>query len=134
MKGELALLKNIALSLVGNRQVNTPSPDMSTWQEMVKSGLSNNYENGLAEITNKMLPDIGNDIGEKIKEISKNSESSSIGQMTKDLRQSITDAIKNVIPQDSGFSAKQLELMSSMIQEQKNSNSIQEKLLRAAAS
>jgi hypothetical protein len=47
---------------------------------------------------------------------------------------SLWAAIKNVIPQDAGFSAKQLELMSSMIQEQKASNSIQEKLLRAAAS
>ena len=137
MRGELAALKNMALSIAGSSQPNKPAPDVKTWQEAVKSSLSNNYENGLAEITSKMLPDIGNDIGEKIKEISKNSESttaSAIGQMTKDLRQSITDAIKNVIPQDSGFSAKQLELMSSMIQEQKNSNSIQEKLLRAAAS
>ena len=114
MSGGLAALKNMALNLGGNNQ-----------------------NLGLAEITNKMLPDIGNDIGEKIKEISKNSESTTasvIGQMTKDLRQSLTDAIKNIIPQDSGAGAKQLELMSAMIQEQKASNSIQEKLLRAAAS
>lgn len=114
MSGGLAALKNMALNLGGNNQ-----------------------NLGLAEITNKMLPDIGNDIGEKIKEISKNSESTTtsiIGQMTNDLRQSFTDAIKNIVPQDSGFSSKQLELMSAMIQEQKASNSIQEKLLRAAAS
>ncbi len=114
MSGGLAALKNMALNLGGNNQ-----------------------NLGLAEITNKMLPDIGNDIGEKIKEISKNSESTTtsiIGQMTKDLKQSFTDAIKNIVPQDSGFSSKQLELMSAMIQEQKASNSIQEKLLRAAAS
>lgn len=114
MSGGLAALKNMALNLGGNNQ-----------------------NLGLAEITNKMLPDIGNDIGEKIKEISKNSESTTasvIGQMTKDLRQSLTDAIKNIIPQDSGAGAKQLELMSAMIQEQKASNSIQEKLLRAQAS
>ena len=114
MSGGLAALKNMALNLGGSNQ-----------------------NLGLAEITNKMLPDIGNDIGEKIKEISKNSEStttSAIGQMTKDLKQSFTDAIKNIVPQDSGFSSKQLELMSAMIQEQKASNSIQEKLLRAAAS
>ena len=101
------------------------------------SNLGGNNQNlGLAEIINKMLPDISNDIGEKIKEINKNSEStttSAIEQMTKDLKQSLTDAIKNIVPQDSGASAKQLELMSAMIREQQNSNSIQEKLLRAAA-
>jgi hypothetical protein len=101
------------------------------------SNLGGNNQNlGLAEIINKMLPDIGNDIGEKIKEINKNSESttaSAIEQITKDLKQSLTDAIKNIVPQDSGASAKQLELMAAMIREQQNSNSIQEKLLRAAA-
>jgi Sec-independent protein translocase protein TatA len=97
-----------------------------------------NYNMSIAEITSKMVPGIGKEIGERIQEFksTNNSDSNStVAQIATEFKTAVMDAIKSMNPGNTNSAAigEQLNLLSQMVREQQNSNSLQEKLLRAAA-
>ena len=112
--------------------------DPTTWKQILNSGVSPNYYDiGMADISSKMLPEISTVIGDRIQDL-KNTNSqdttATIRQMANEFKAVLVDTVRSMGGNDSPAAAGQLAALQQLIQEQRTSNSIQEKLLRAAAS
>jgi DNA polymerase/3'-5' exonuclease PolX len=91
----------------------------------------------MAEIGTKMLPGIGADIGERIQELKSTGgadTAAAIKQVAGEFKTAMLEAVQKMGGGDTAVAADQLSALTQLVQEQRNSNSIQEKLLRAQAS
>jgi hypothetical protein len=133
-----AAIKDLTAKLSSDNEATKKITNPDTWKDMLNSGVSMNYNMSIAEITSKMVPGIGKEIGERIQELksSSNSESTAtVAQMAKEFKTAMLDVVKNINPGNSNSAAtgEQLALLSQLVREQQNSNDIQKKLLQAAA-
>ena len=139
MKTDLNAIKDIAAKLGAYDAATKMITDPTTWKQILNSGIAMNYNLGIAEIGTKMLPGIGAEIGERIQELKSSGGDADTGSIIKqvagEFKTALADAVRNMTGgSDPAMAAGQLNALNQLIQEQKNSNSIQEKLLRAAAS
>jgi hypothetical protein len=136
---DIDTLKTIAVKLGAADETNKKITDPSTWKDIINSGMSMNYNMGIAEISSKMIPGIGKEISNQIQELTTSANSRSdntVNELAKEFKTVMLDAVKNIAPGNSNSAAmtEQLSLLATLVREQQASNSIQEKLLRAAAS
>jgi hypothetical protein len=133
-----AAIKDLTAKLSSNNEATKKITSPDTWKDILNSGVSMNYNMSIAEITSKMVPGFGKEIGDRIQELksSSNSESNdTVTQMAKELKTVMLDAVKNINADNNNSAAigEQLSLLSQLVREQQNSNDIQKKLLQAAS-
>jgi len=133
-----AAIKDLIVKLNSNNDATKKITDPNTWKDILNSGVSMNYNMSIAEITSKMVPGIGKEIGERIQEFKSTNNldsNSTVAQIATEFKTAVMDAIKSMNPGNNNSAAmgEQLNLLSQLVREQQNSNSLQEKLLRAAA-
>jgi hypothetical protein len=131
-----AAIKDLTAKLNTNNNVTKKIIDPTTWKDILNSGVSMNYNMSIAEITSKMIPEIGKEIGQQIQEIkSTNDSTSSIAQMAAEFKNVMLDAVKTINTSNTNSTAQdtQLSLLSQLVKEQQNSNDLQKKLLQVAA-
>jgi hypothetical protein len=137
MTTDLAAIKSIAAKLGAYDAATKMITDPTTWKQILSSGIATNYNLGMAEIGTKMLPGIGADIGERIQELKSTGgadTAAAIKQVAGEFKTAMLEAVQKMGGGDTAVAADQLSALTQLVQEQRNSNSIQEKLLRAAAS
>ena len=137
MSTDLSAVKDIAAKLGAYDAATKMITDPNMWKQILGSGIAMNYDLGMTEIGTKMIPGIGAEIGERIQELKSTGTvdtASAIEQVTKEFKTAMLDAVKQMSAiKGDPAAGEQLALLSALVQEQKASNSIQEKLLRAAA-
>ena len=137
MTTDLDAIKSIAAKLGAYDAATKMITDPTTWKQILSSGIATNYNLGMAEIGTKLLPGIGADIGERIQELKSTGgadTASAIKQVTGEFKTAMLEMVQKMGGGNSALAGEQLTMLTQLVQEQRNSNSIQEKLLRAAAS
>jgi hypothetical protein len=135
---DLDSLKTIAVKLGANDEATKKITNPDTWKDILNSGVSMNYNMGIAEITSKMVPSLGKEIGERIQELktANNSDSdATVARMATEFKTAMLEVVKNINTgnNNSASIGEQLSLLSQLVREQQNSNDIQKKLLQAAS-
>lgn len=137
MTTDLAALKDIAAKLGAYDAATKMITDPTTWKQILSSGIATNYNLGMAEIGTKLLPGIGADIGQRIQELKSTGETdtaAAIKQVTGEFKTAMLEMVQKMGGSDPAVAAGQLSALTQLVQEQRNSNDIQKKMLQAAAS
>lgn len=137
MTTDLAAIKSIAAKLDAYDAATKMITDPTTWKQILSSGIATNYNLGMAEIGTKLLPGIGADIGDRIQELKSTGgadTAAAIKQATSEFKTAMLEAVRNMGSGDPAVAAGQLSALTQLVQEQRNSNDIQKKMLLAAAS
>jgi hypothetical protein len=136
MTTDLAAIQSIAAKLGAYDAATKMITDPATWKQILSSGIATNYNLGMAEIGTKLLPGIGADIGDRIQELKSTGgadTAAAIKQVTAEFKTAMLEAVRNMGGGDPAVAAGQLSALTQLVQEQRNSNDIQKKLLMAAA-
>jgi hypothetical protein len=136
MTTDLAALKDIAAKLGAYDAATKMITDPTTWKQILSSGIATNYNLGMAEIGTKLLPGIGADIGERIQELKSTGgadTAAAIKQVTGEFKTAMLEMVQKMGGSDPAVAAGQLSALTQLVQEQRNSNDIQKKMLQAAA-
>jgi hypothetical protein len=100
MSTDLQALEQIAGKLGAYDQQTKTITDPKTWKEILSSGMLMNYDVGTAEIGTKALgPNIGNDIGERIKEVmatSNTDTSTAIAKVKEEFQAAMAELTKQI--------------------------------------
>jgi hypothetical protein len=137
MTTDLAALKDIAAKLGAYDAATKMITDPTTWKQILSSGIATNYNLGMAEIGTKLLPGIGADIGERIQELKSTGgadTAAAIKQVTGEFKTAMLEMVQKMGGSDPAVAAGQLSALTQLVQEQRNSNDLQKKMLQAAAS
>jgi hypothetical protein len=137
MTTDLAAIKSIAAKLGAYDAATKMITDPTTWKQILSSGIATNYNLGMAEIGTKLLPGIGADIGERIQELKSTGSTdtaAAIKQVAGEFKTAMLEAVRNMGGGDPAVAAGQLSALTQLVQEQRNSNDLQKKMLQAAAS
>jgi hypothetical protein len=137
MTTDLAAIKSIAAKLGAYDAATKMITDPTTWKQILSSGIATNYNLGMAEIGTKMLPGIGAEIGERIQELKSTGgadTAAAIKQVAGEFKTAMLEAVRNMGGGDPAVAAGQLSALTQLVQEQRNSNDLQKKMLQAAAS
>jgi hypothetical protein len=136
MTTDLTAIKSIAAKLGAYDAATKMITDPTTWKQILSSGIATNYNLGMAEIGTKLLPGIGADIGDRIQELKSTGgadTAAAIKQVTEEFKTAMLEAVRNMGGGDPAVAAGQLSALTQLVQEQRNSNDIQKKMLQAAA-
>jgi hypothetical protein len=136
MTTDLAALKDIAAKLGAYDAATKMITDPTTWKQILSSGIATNYNLGMAEIGTKLLPGIGADIGERIQELKSTGgadTAAALKQVTGEFKTAMLEMVQKMGGSDPAVAAGQLSALTQLVQEQRNSNDIQKKMLQAAA-
>jgi hypothetical protein len=130
---DLAVIKDIAVSLGAFDQASQTITDPATWKQILSSGLATNYQLGMAELGTKMLPGIGIEIGERIKEIittsgTKPDTGEAVQQVAQEFRKVLQEFLQT---QDNQVPMATVQLLSQLVKEQQQGNDITKKMLQA---
>jgi hypothetical protein len=133
MTTDLAVIKDIAVSLGAFDQASQTITDPATWKQILSSGLATNYQLGMAEFGTKMLPGIGIEIGERIKEIittsgTKPDTGEAVQQVAQEFRKVLQEFLQT---QDNQVPMATVQLLSQLVREQQQGNDITKKMLQA---
>jgi len=137
MTTDLAAIKSIAAKLGAYDAATKMITDPTTWKQILSSGIATNYNLGMVEIGTKMLPGIGAEIGERIQELKSTGgadTAAAIKQVAGEFKTAMLEAVRNMGGGDPAVAAGQLSALTQLVQEQRNSNDLQKKMLQAAAS
>lgn len=136
MTTDLAAVKQIAASLGAFDQATETITDPKTWQQILNTGIATNMQMGMAEFGTKMLPGIGAEIGERIKEIVETSGnqadvSQALRTVTDEFR-ALMQGMVNMGRDDPGRIMELQALLAEMVKEQRTNNDITRKMLQVA--
>ena len=133
---DLDAIKDIAAKLGAYDASTKLITDPTTWKQILSSGIATNYDMGLAEIGTKMIPGIGADIGERIKELKDTGSgdtASALKQVTDELRTAMLEMVKNMGGGNNAQSGEQLMLLTELVREQRNANDINTRILQVSS-
>jgi hypothetical protein len=133
---DLDAIKDIAAKLGAYDASTKLITDPTTWKQILSSGIATNYDMGLAEIGTKMIPGIGADIGERIKELKDTGSgdtASALKQVTDELRTAMLEMVKNMGGGNNAQSGEQLMLLTELVREQRNANDINARILQVSS-
>jgi hypothetical protein len=133
---DLDAIKDIAAKLGAYDASTKLITDPTTWKQILSSGIATNYNMGLAEIGTKMIPGIGADIGERIKELKDTGSgdtASALKQVTDELRTAMLEMVKNMGGGNNAQSGEQLMLLTELVREQRNANDINTRILQVSS-
>ena len=133
MSTDLAVIKDIAASLGAFDQASQTITDPATWKQILGSGLATNYQLGMAEFGTKMLPGVGIEIGERIKEIITTSgtqpdTSQAVQQVAQEFRKIMQEFLA---AQTNETGAATVALLSQLVKDQQQGNDTNKKMLQA---
>jgi hypothetical protein len=137
MSTDLKAIKQIAESLGAFDKASQTITDPKTWKEILNSGIAMNYDLGeLGKIGTEIIPNIGIEIGARIKEIQEQhntDKSTALAAVGEEFRTAMREAFKelekNTQKNMSGVNDELVVGIRDMISAQKDSVSIQKKLL-----
>jgi hypothetical protein len=135
MTTDLNAVKDIAASLGGFDKATETITNPETWKKVLNSGIAMNYDLGITEIGTKLVPGIGVEIGERLKEIqaaNKSDLSESLKQVLAEFRSAMSEGIKGMSGGDDTVAIQQLELMTMLVREQQAGNDLSKKMLQAS--
>ena len=69
MTTDLEVVKEIGASMGAFDKATQTITDPNTWKEILSSGIATNYQLGMMEVGTKMIPNIGQEMGQRISEI-----------------------------------------------------------------
>lgn len=138
MSTDLEAIKDIAAKLGAYDASTKLITDPTTWKEILSSGIATNFNVGLAEIGTKMIPGIGSEIGDRIKELKElntdNTDTASlIKQVTGEFKSAMLDAVRNMGSGNNAQGGEQLMLLTEMVREQRNANDINTRILQVSS-
>jgi hypothetical protein len=135
MTTDLNAVKDIAASLGGFDKATETITNPETWKKILNSGIAMNYDLGITEIGTKLVPGIGAEIGERLKEIqaaNKSDLGESLKQVLAEFRSAMSEGIKGMSGGDDTVAIQQLELMTMLVREQQAGNDLSKKMLQAS--
>jgi len=139
MGTDLKVLEQIAGKVGALDQQSKIITDPKTWKQMMGSDMLANYDMAALDVGTKALgPDIGNDIGERIKEVmvtNTNDASSVITKMKEEFQTSMSEMVKQMTEKtaDSGIQAEMLSVLQNIARTNSQSAEASTRLLRASA-
>jgi hypothetical protein len=138
MTTDLAAIKDIAAKLGAYDASTKLITDPTTWKQILSSGIATNYNLGMAEIGTKMIPGIGSEIGDRIKELKElnvdNTDTASlIKQVTDEFRSAMLEAVRNMSGGNNVQGGEQLMLLTELVREQRNANDISSRILQVSS-
>jgi hypothetical protein len=136
MTTDLTAVKEIAASLGAFDRATETITDPNTWRQILNTGIATNMQIGMAEFGTKMIPGIGNEIGERIKEIVETSNnqadvSQALRAVTEEFK-TMMQGVVNMSQGDPGRTMVLQTLLSELIKEQRTNNDITKKMLQVA--
>ena len=136
MTTDLSAVKEIAASLGAFDRATETITNPNTWREILNTGIATNMQIGMAEFGTKMLPGIGAEIGERIKEIVETSGnqadvSQALRTVTEEFR-ALMQGMANMGRDDPGRIMELQALLSELVKEQRTNNDITKKMLQVA--
>ena len=135
MTTDLNAVKDIAASLGVFDKATETITNPETWKKILNTGIAMNYDLGITEIGTKLVPGIGVEIGERLKELQATNKSDldeSLKQVLAEFRSAMTESIKSMSGGDDTVAVQQLELMTMLVREQQAGNDLSKKMLQAS--
>jgi hypothetical protein len=138
MSTDLKALEQIAGKLGAYDQQTKTITDPKTWKEILSSGMLMNYDMGALEVGTKSLgPNIGNDIGERIKEVmttTNTDTATAIAKVKEEFQSAMTELVKQISNQtpDPGVQVEMLAALQSIARTNSQSADASAKLVQAS--
>jgi hypothetical protein len=135
MSTDISLIKQLASHMGAFDKSTQTITDPNTWKEILHSGIAMNYEIGMAKIGTTMMPNIGQEMTQRMGEIIATKgvdQVEAFKTMAQEFKQGLTDAIKQFKAQqdaeDPDFSAL-TEGIRELVSKQSEANDISKKIL-----
>ena len=133
MSTDLNTVKQLAGYLGAFDKATQTITDPKTWKEIINSGVAMNYELGVAKIGSTMLPNIGQEMAQRVSEIIADKgvdQTEALKTMTQEFKTALTDAIGKLTDQQG--TAEVRDLLSTMVNKQSEANDLSKKILQTA--
>lgn len=133
MSTDLNVVKQLAGYLGAFDKATQTITDPATWKEIINSGVAMNYDLGVAKIGSTMLPNIGQEMAQRVSEIIADKgvdQTEALKTMTQEFKTALTDAMSKLTDQQG--TAEVRDLLSTMVNKQSEANDLSKKILQTA--
>jgi hypothetical protein len=138
MTTDLNAVKDIAAGLGAFDKATQTITDPSTWKEILSSGIATNYELGVAKLGTESIPQIGEEIAARIKELQDQSnvdKSTALKVVGEEFRAAMREAMAEMVRTSGEAAAPGMEHLAGILQElvrtSQTSVDVQKKILQA---
>jgi hypothetical protein len=131
MSTDIAVIKQVAAHMGAFDKATQTITDPKTWKEILHSGIAMNYDLGIAKIGTSMMPNIGQEMAQRMSEIIADKgvdQMEAFKTMAQEFKQSFADAVKQFSDQQATAEVK--DLLSAMVNKQSEANDISKKILQ----
>jgi hypothetical protein len=138
MTTDLNAVKDIAAGLGAFDKATQTITDPSTWKEILSTGIATNYELGVAKLGTESIPQIGEEIAARIKELQDQSnvdKSTALKVVGEEFRAAMREAMAEMVRTSGEAAAPGMEHLAGILQELVRTNQtsvdVQKKILQA---